>query len=113
MGSLYDTGSTWARDQHGHGINTGTGTQAREQHGHGNMGTGSTQAWEHRHGINMGTRSTWARDQHRDGNMGMELKHFAIIRQPGVRGQSPWQAGDPVLQEWSERSSSPCRRYGS
>ena len=71
------------------------------------MGTGSTRAWEHGHRINMGTRSTWALDQHRDGNMGMGLKHAAIIFQPGVRGRSPWQVGDPVpTQAWEHAQDS-------
>src|SRR5271155_3322122 len=61
MGSLYDTGSTWARDQHRH-RNTGMGTWARDQHRHGNTGTGSTWAQDqHGHGINTGME-TWAWD---------------------------------------------------
>ena len=48
------TGSTWAQDQHRHGINTGMETQIQEQHGHGNMGMGATWAWEHGHRSNMG-----------------------------------------------------------
>src|SRR5271156_6816700 len=58
---------------------------------------------EHGYGMNMSM----------GGNTGTGRNNAAIIRQPGVRGRSPWQAGDPVLQEWSERSSSPCRRHGS
>src|SRR5271155_3841805 len=67
---------TWAQDQHGHRINTGTG---------------STQAWKHKYRSNMGT-GTWAWEQHGHRNMGTGLKHVAIIRQPGVGGRSPWQA---------------------
>src|SRR5271155_3426831 len=120
-----DTGTTWAWD-HGHGINTGMGTWAQDQHGHKiNMGTGSTQGWEHGHGTQAFCNYFAARGPGAEplaswrpgANTGMGtctgFNHAAIIRQPGVRGRSPWQAGDPVLQEWSERSSSPCRRHGS
>src|SRR5271155_868708 len=108
------TGTTWAREYHEHGINTGTGPTWTQEHGHG---------------INMGT-GTWARDQHGHGNTGMGdqdghrnmgmgstgspgFNHAAIIRLPGVRGRSPWKVGDPVpTQAWEHgHRIQPCSNY--
>jgi len=54
------TGTTWAREQHGHRNNIGIeSTWAVDQHRHEiNIGMKSTWAWQHGHGINMvGTRA--------------------------------------------------------
>ena len=89
-------GYTWKWNKHGIDMEM---RYTQDTHGHQTMmSTGSTWAWnEYEQRIYVEAK---AHAKYSD----LVKPKFNVGMQPGVQGRSPWQAGDPVPQERSERS---------